>query len=152
MFKFEFVCLALTLAIVHSAVISKNPSTSTPSTFIQNPSYTTYRDTIATQNRKLIADTNPTLTIFQLAENQFITLTDSEFNSLYLLSTPPSTTGTVTTYNTTGNFSYTNTQTSYYIPGGLLNIDWTLSGKVTPVKDQGRCSGSGWAFAAVSDL
>ena len=73
------------------------------------------------------------------------------------MSSPPSggklsTTSTISTFNSSGSFSYTNTQRQLYFPGDSLNINWTLSGKVTPVKNQGSCSGSGWAFAAVSDL
>ena len=73
------------------------------------------------------------------------------------MSSPPSsgklsTKPTISTFNSTGSFSYTDTQRPLYFPGDSLNINWTLSGKVTPVKNQGSCSGSGWAFAAVSDL
>ena len=74
MFKFEFVCIALIVALAHSAIVTTTPSN--PGIFVQDPNMAIYRDMITSDNRLLIQNTNPTLTSFQLAENQFISLTD----------------------------------------------------------------------------
>ena len=75
MFKFEFVCIALIVALAYSAIVTT--TTSKPGIFVQDPNTVIYRDMITSDNRLLIQKTNPTLTSFKLAENQFISLTDS---------------------------------------------------------------------------
>ena len=67
--------------------------------------------------------------------NQFTAITDAEFAAIYL--NPRQTKGLA------DKRVYTNSVVG--------DVDWTVEGKVSPIKNQGNC-GSCWAFSAVGIL
>jgi C1A family cysteine protease len=73
---------------------------------------------------------------YTMGINQFSALTDAEFALSFLTPKP---------------FNPEWAQVDTQFDNLKANVDWTTSGKVSPVKNQGNC-GSCWAFSAVGTL
>jgi cathepsin L len=93
-------------------------------------------------NLDLIEETNAQNLSYKLGVNEFAHLTWDEFKEVYMRKNKPERTWGALPYLGTHNYSGAPLKAS---------VDWTTSGAVTPVKNQGQC-GSCWAFSTTGSL
>lgn len=103
----------------------------------------TYRSLIEQRNLLEIHAHNKMPTKFQLAANQFLSLTSDEFASKMGSSFDK---GSLISINSPPSIGASITISSSFV------VDWWKNGKISPIKNQGSSCSSCYAFTAIADI